>query len=201
MKMNTKRKSPIFILLFLALLAPAVFGQEARLSVNKTGRKFRIKRGAKLLFTVSANKKDEAFPAGKCVIVRRNVRATELFPEVERLEIFDQKGKKKTYFEKNLNIRRLNDWRIFTSSDHSWSVIPDEEEGTLSGFFLISAECAIKEIGFPTDSEISWGDFLGGQFTDNSTLLLSGLELVSAGKTKKVAVKIKRNGTFNISDE
>jgi hypothetical protein len=134
------------------------------------------------------------------VIIRRNVRPTELFPEVDSLETFQPGGRRRIYSEKDLAIRRLSDARVLTSPDQAWSVVPDEEEGTVSGFFLIHDDCRVREIIFPRNGTINWRT-LGGSFIDNKTLLLPGLDFESAnGKKKVIQIRINKDGTYRIED-
>src|SRR5436190_666888 len=132
--------------------------------------------------------------AGTCLIVRRDVTETELFPNVSSLEVFDVRGKKRVYRESDFGIRRLDGYRVLTSVDKSWSVIPGEEEGMVFGFFHVSSNCEIKEVTLPHDGVYRWGDDIGGKFIDRETLQLQRLSFESSdGVKKKVNLSIKRN--------
>jgi hypothetical protein len=123
-----------------------------------------------------------------------------LFPEVDSLETFQPSGRRRVYSEKDLGIRRLSDGRVLTSPDQTWSVVPDEEEGTVTDFFLIHDDCRVREITFPHNGTIYWRS-PGGTFTDNKTLLLPGLDSESSnGKKKVIQIRINKDGTYRIED-
>jgi hypothetical protein len=170
------------------------------LSFERTNKDLTVHKGSKILFKVPFGSKDEVFLAGNCVIIRRNVRPTELFPEVDSLETFQPSGRRRVYSEKDLGIRRLSDGRVLTSPDQTWSVVPDEEEGTVSGFFLIHDDCRVREITFPHNGTIYWRT-PGGSFTGNKTLLLPSLDFESlSGKKRVIQIRINRDGTYRIED-
>jgi hypothetical protein len=201
------------IILFVPCL---IFAQKQSVTMKKVGRFAQVYRGKTLLFRVALKgreplpeeddyskikKYDEAFMAGMCLVVRRDVQPTELFPEVSRLEIYQTNGRKRIYRESDLQIRRLDSIRIFASPDSKWAVIPDEEEGDLAGFFHISEDCKVQQVSFPTDGAFSWGDDLGGNFIDALTLKLSSIAKKLPNKQeKKVDIFIKKDGKFSIKD-
>lgn len=202
------------IILFAACLISA---QKQSVTMKKVGRFAQVYRGETLLFRVALKGKeplpeeeddyskikkyDEAFMAGMCLVVRRGVKPTELFPEVSRLEIYQPNGKKTIYRESDFTIRRLDGMRILASPSSNWAVIPDEEEGDLSGFFHISGDCKIQEVSFPADGTYSWGDELGGSFIDELTLKLPSIaKKLPNGQEKKVDIFIKNDGKFSIKD-
>jgi hypothetical protein len=168
------------------------------LSIEKTNKDLTVHEGSKALFKVPFGSKDEVFLAGNCVIIRRNVRPTELFPEVDSLETFQPGGRRQVYSEKDLGIRRLSNGRVLTSPDQNWSVVPDEEEGTVSGFFLIHDDCRVREITFPHNGTIHWRT-PGGSFTDNKTLLVPSLDFeFSNGNKQVIQIRINKDGTYRI---
>lgn len=185
----------------LILLCSATYGSPSQaLSFAKSNNDLTVREGSKVLFKVPFGSKDEAFLAGNCLIIRRNVRPTELFPEVDSLEAFQSTGRRRVYFEKDFGIRRLSDGRVLTSPDHTWSVVPDEEEGTVSGFFLIRSDCSVREITFPHNGTIYWRT-PGGRFTSTNTLLLPSLDFeYSNGKRKVIEIRINKDGTYRIQD-
>jgi len=170
------------------------------LSFEKTNKDLTVHEGSKALFKVPFGSKDEAFFAGNCLIIRRNVRPTELFPEVDSLEVFQSSGRRRVYSAKDFGIRRLSNGRILTSPDQTWSVVPDEEEGMVSGFFLIRSDCSVREITFPHNGTIYWRT-VGGSFTNTNTLLLPSLDFeYSNGKKKVIEIRINKDGTYRIQD-
>jgi hypothetical protein len=169
------------------------------LSVEKAGRDLVVRKGTKPVFTIPVDKNDEAFVAGRCVVVRRNVRRTELFPTVDRIDVFQPSGRKRVYSEANFAIRHLNGVRRFTAPDRTWTVIPDEEEGRVSGFFLVSVDCRISQVAFPQDAPITW-ETIGGSFTSDNTLFWPALEFKDTqGHVNKISVRIFKDGRYRIS--
>ncbi len=183
------------------LVACAAFGQDVKMKQN--GNVVRVVQGRKLLYKVvlrgkpnfEKRKYDEAFMAGKCLIVRRDVQEDELYPKVSQLEIYKPDGKRKIYREAALGIRRLGGVRVLTSPDFTWAVIPDEEEGELSGYFYISPQCRISEEGFSGEGTYRWGEVFGGSFIDAATLRLpSIINELPNGQTKKGFILITKDG-------
>ncbi|HVE59897.1 MAG TPA: hypothetical protein VNB22_23995 [Pyrinomonadaceae bacterium] len=194
-------------LLIISVVAGLAFGQELKL--KQKGNVVRVMRGGKFLYQVvlrgapnyHKQKYDEAFLAGSCLIVRRDVQEDELYPKVSRLEIYQTSGKRKIYREAQLGIRRLDSFRVLTSPDFTWAVIPDEEEGEVSGYFYISPQCRISEESFPGEGTLHWDDVLGGDFIDAATLKLpSMLNELSNGQKKKVAVFIGKDRKILIQE-
>lgn len=198
-----KLKQYIKIFFALTIVLPTIcFSVLASndLLLQKTTNELFVYKGAEILFKVPMGNMDDAFLAGNCVIVRRQVQRTELFPKVDSLDIFHQKGNKRTYSEKSLGIRRINNIRVLTSPERTWSVIPDEEEGMVLGFFLITNECAIQEVRFPHEGYISW-ESLGGNFLNENILLLPSLKLkLPDKKAKTIKISINNDGTYLLSD-
>jgi hypothetical protein len=184
---------------FILLSSITFYGSSPQaLSIEKTNKDLTVHEGSKALFKVPFGSKDEVFLAGNCVIIRRNVRPTELFPEVDSLETFQPGGRRQVYSEKDLGIRRLSNGRVLTSPDQNWSVVPDEEEGTVSGFFLIHDDCRVREITFPHNGTIHWRT-PGGSFTDNKTLLVPSLDFeFSNGNKQVIQIRINKDGTYRI---
>jgi hypothetical protein len=202
LEISMRFKSRTATLLVLILLSSITFygSSPQALTFEKTDKDLTVHQGSKALFKVPFGSKDEVFQAGTCVIIRRNVRPTELFPEVDSLETFQPSGKRRVYSEKDLGICRLSDGRVLTSPDQTWSVVPDEEEGMVSGFFLIHDDCRVREITFPHNGTIYWR-MPGGSFTGNKTLLLPGLDFESSnGKKKVIQIRINKDGTYRIED-
>jgi hypothetical protein len=198
--MRFKSRTPTVLGLIL-LSSLSFYGSSPQtLSFEKTNKDLTVHEGSKALFKVPFGSKDEVFLAGNCVIIRRNVRPTELFPEVDSLETFQPSGRRRVYSEKDLGIRRLSNGRVLTSPDQTWSVVPDEEEGAVSGFFLIHDDCRVREITFPHNGTIYWRT-PGGSFTGNKTLLLPSLDFESlSGKKRVIQIRINRDGTYRIED-
>ncbi len=188
-------------LLGLLVLVPAIgdAASSAELSLDRADHDVIVRKGAAPAFTIPVGNKDEAFLAASCVIVRRNVRSTELFPDVDSLEIYQPNGKRRVYSKDDLGIRRLDQVRIFNSPDKNWAVIPDEEEGQVSGVFLISSACSIKEVVFPNDAPIYWKT-LSGKFLGDKTLLLPSMEFEDRqGQRQKIEIQIHQDGTYRIT--
>lgn len=188
-------------LIITLLIGCAAFGQQ--LKMKQIGKVVRVMQGKKLLYQVvlrgkpnyRKRKYDEAFLAGSCLIVRRDVQEDELYPKVSRLEIYQSGGKRKIYREAQLGIRRLDGFRVLTSPDFTWAVIPDEEEGEVSGYFYISPKCRISEKVFTWEGRLFWDDVLGGDFMNATTLKLpSMINELSNGQKKKVAIIIGKDG-------
>src|SRR6185295_10098939 len=148
------------------LIGCTAFGQQIKMKRNRNI--VRVIQGKKILYQVALRGKpnekkrkyDEAFMAGSCLIVRRDVQEDELFPLVSRLEIYQSSGKKRIYREPELEIRRLGGYRVFTSPDFSWAIIPDEEESSLRGYFYISPQCRVRGVEFKESSDFDWGETL-----------------------------------------
>lgn len=196
-----KFKKIVGVLLIALLIVGTGFGQQVKMKQN--GNVVRVVQGRKLLYKVflrgkrndEKRKYDEAFMAGSCLIVRRDVQEDELFPKVSQLEIYRVSGKKKVYREAELGIRRLDDVRILTSPDFTWAVIPDEEEGELSGYFYVSPQCRISEKGFTAEGTLRWGNVFGGNFVNATTLKLpSIISELSNGQIKKGFILITKDG-------
>ncbi len=203
--MNVKKILGGFLVALL--MACAAFGQAVKM--KQKGNVVRVMQGRKLLYQVvlrgrrndEQRKYDEAFMAGSCLIVRRDVQEDELYPKVSQLEIYKVSGKKKIYREAELGIRRLDNVRVLTSPDFTWSVIPDEEEGELSGYFYISPQCRISEEGFTAEGTLRWGNVFGGSFVDATTLKLpSIINELPNGQTKKGFILITKDGNIWIQD-
>jgi hypothetical protein len=185
---------------FLLIASTGFDASSADFSLIRNKNDFFLKQGNDIVLKVTARKNDEAFLAGRCLVVRRNVRPGELHPEVDRLESLRLNGDRQVYLERDLGIRRINDIRVLTNPTGTWSVVPDEEEGTVAGFFLISSSCSIREVAFSPDGTIHW-NAIGGRFTDDDTLLLPSLKLESSnGENKSIKIEIHQNGTYKIID-
>jgi hypothetical protein len=194
-------------LMIVSIFVCAAFGQQ--LKMTQKGNVVRVLQGRKFLYQIvlrgrkndRRRKYDEAFLAGSCLIVRRDVQEDELYPKVSQLEIYQAGGKRKVYRAAQLGIRRLDGVRVLTSPDFTWAVIPDEEEGEVSGYFYISPQCRISEEGFPAEGTLRWDGILGGDFLDAATLKLpSMINELSNGQKKKVAIFIGKDRKILIKE-
>src|SRR5687767_12852097 len=105
--MNVKKILGGFV--FGLFIVCAGFGQQ--LKIKRSGNIVRVVQGKKILYQVAlrgqenqkGRKYDEAFVAGACLIVRRDIReietGTESYPDVSRLEIYQANGRKRIYRE------------------------------------------------------------------------------------------------------
>ena len=197
--------------LFITLLIvfPA-FAQ--KLTMKRRGGSVHVLQGRKILYQVALRgrknerrrKYDEAFLAGACLIVRRNVQDIELdtesYPNVSRLEIYRASGKRRIYTEANLAISRISDWDLINSPDFRWAIIPDNGEAMFSGYFYVSPNCALRQITFPTDN-YDWGSTEDAAFIDAATLKFSQIvNRLGGGKTKEVNIFITRDGDFRMEN-
>jgi hypothetical protein len=189
----------------------AAFGQQLKLT--RSGDIVRVAEGRKNLYRVvlrgRANERgrkfDEAFLAGRCLIVRRDIRqveaATEVYPDVSRLEIYRPNGKKRIYHEANLAISRINDWDLINSPDFTWAIVPDAGEADFSGYFHISEDCRISEVSFFPHGSFDWGSKEDGIFIDAATLKFPALfNRPSNGEGKKKDIFISKDGKFRFED-
>jgi hypothetical protein len=187
-----------FACLIVALVSASSASPQNAFSIKANTREFSLQEKSRTILRIARREKDRAFLAARCVIVRRNVRETELFPEVDALETYTVNGSKRIYFEKDLSIRRLSDARVLNSPDNSWAVVPDEEEGKVRGFFRIASDCSILEVAFPSGNAIYWRE-IGGHFIDDKTLLLPDLDLEGSNK-KRIKITIHKDGTYQIQN-
>jgi hypothetical protein len=189
--------------------AGAVFGQQ--LALKRNGRVVRVMENKRVLYRVAlrgktnmkGRKYDEAFLAGSCLIVRRNVReldtGTESYPEVSRLEIYQKNGNRKIYHEsRDLAISRLSDWELMNSPDFSWAIIADSGEAMFDGYFYISPQCEIRAVSFSPNGWFDWGDKTDGVFIDAATLKFSSMLLRNDGQEKRADIFIMKDGNFRI---
>jgi hypothetical protein len=198
------------LLIALAVVCPA-FGQQ--LKTKRNANVVEIREGRKLLYKVvlkgKPNRKgrryDEAFLAGSCLIVRRNVRevetGTESYPDVSRLEIYQKNGKRKIYHEsRDLAISRVTDWELINSPDFSWAIIADSGEAMFDGYFYISPQCEIRQVSFSPDGWFDWGDKTDGVFIDAATLKFSSMRQRRDGKEKRANIFITKDGNFRLEN-
>lgn len=205
----------IFILILGLLFTSLVFGQQ--LMLNKKGNVVRVRRGDKFLYRVTLQGKqnfkgrsyDEAFLAGECLIVSRNVReiATEepTFPTISRIEVYQANGKHRIYRKsKDLNLYLVYEHDIINSPDHSWAIIPENSEETFWGYHHISSDCKITEIRFqsPHFDYFDWNFDNNRIFLDAETLKfpLITKHLSSTGGTKTVEIYITKDGKYHIEE-
>jgi hypothetical protein len=187
------------------------FGQQ--LKIKRNGNIARVMQGGKVLYQVAlkgkANEKgrkyDEAFLAGACLIVRRDIRevitGTESYPDVSRLEIYQTNGKRRIYRESSLEIRRVSDWDLINSPDFTWAIIPDNGEAMFDGYFYVSPRCEIRQIAFNSNDNFDWGDKSDAKFIDAATLKFSPIvNRLPNEQTKKVNIFITKDGKFRIED-
>src|SRR5215213_7866928 len=206
--MNFKIMSGLFIA--LAVVYPA-FGQQ--LKTKKNANVVEVREGRKLLYKVVLNGKpnmkgrryDEAFLAGSCLIVRRNVRevetGTESYPDVSRLEIYQKNGKRKIYHEsRDLAIWRITDWELINSPDFSWAIIADSGEAMFEGYFYISPQCEIRAVSFSPNGWFDWGSKEDGVFIDAATLKFSSMLQRQDGQEKRANIFITKDGNFRLEN-
>ncbi|HEY0459813.1 MAG TPA: hypothetical protein VGC97_11815 [Pyrinomonadaceae bacterium] len=197
------------LLINLSVVFPA-FAQ--KLTMKRRGGVGQVWQGKKILYRVAlrgkkngrGRKYDDAFPAGACLIVRRDVQDIELdtesYPNVSRLEIYRTSGKRRIYMEANLAISRISDWSLINSPDFTWAIIPDNGEAMFSGYFYVSPNCELRQITFPTDN-YDWGSTEDAAFIDAATLKFSQIiNRLDGGKTKEVNIFITRDGNFRMAD-
>ena len=190
-----------------SLLAGSAFGQP--LKMKRNGNLARVMQGKKILYQVALrgrkNEKrrryDEAFLAGGCLIVRRDIRqraeAGEVYPEVSRLEIYRTNGKRRIYYESKLAISRIDDWDLINSPDLTWAIVPDSGEGEFSGYFHISEDCRVSEVSFSENGFFDWGDKQDGVFVDAATLKFPALlNRPVSGPKKKMDIFIMKDGKY-----
>ena len=188
----------------------AVSGQQ--LALKRNGRVVRVTQNKKVLYEVAlrgkANMKgrkyDEAFLAGSCLIVRRNIRevetGTESYPDVARLEIYQKNGNRKIYHESpDLAISRISDWELINSPDFTWAIIPDSGEAMFDGYFHVSPQCEIRAVSF-TNGWFDWGSREDGVFIDAATLKFSSMVQRQDGPEKRADVFITKDGNFRIEN-
>lgn len=195
----------VFALLLILLLPAFVYAESNTVSIEQKGRKVSVKRGGKTIFKIGLGSRDDAFLAGSCTIVRRNVRPTELFPTVERIEAFLPNGDKKVYTgEKPVDVRHIDGSQAFSSPDQKWAVVMDQEEGMYTGFVLVFDDCDMKPVRFQTGPAdvIQWaGELNNGSFNDASTFVLTSLSFETTNQPPKpVKIEIRKNGKYMMSD-
>jgi hypothetical protein len=192
------------------------FGQQLKL--KKNGNAVQVTQGRKLLYKITVNGKpnmkgrkyDEAFLAGPCLIVRRGIRefdtGTEVAPDVARLEIYRTSGKRRVYYDSNLEIAIgwVDNWNLINSPDFTWAIIHESAEVMFSGYFHISEDCRISYVGFDTKDNFDWGDASDASFIDAATLKFSSIvnweDRVQGAKTKKTNIFITKDGKFRTQD-
>ena len=206
--MNFK-KIPV-VLLFCLAVSGAAFGQQ--LKIKRSRNVVRVTRGGKFLYNVQlrgkpnerGRKYDEAFAAGQCLIVRRDVRVndtgTEFYYDISRVEIYRASGKRKIYRESNIEIGRITDWELINSPDFTWAIIANSGEAMFDGYFYISPQCEIREVSFSPNGWFDWGSSEDGVFIDAATLKFPSLVQRQDGREKRANVFIMKGGNFRIEE-
>jgi hypothetical protein len=199
----------IFIVLIIILSAVCViFGQHLKL--DKKGQIVRVRRDKQLLYSISlrgvqnrrGRKYDQAFLAGNCLLVKRDVReievGTEIPPKVSRLEIYRPNGQKSIYRESDLEIQWVDDYQLINSPDFTWAIIPDSVEGVFWGYFHISPDCRLTQIKFP-EITFAWGDSADGIFIDAATLKFPSVtNRLEKGPPTKIDIFITKDGQYRL---
>lgn len=206
----------IGVLLVVLLAVGADFGQQLKL--RKNGRIVQILEGRKILYKVivkgkpnrKGRKYDEAFIAGPCLIVRRDIRevdtGTESSPDVSRLEIYRTNGKRRVYYQSDdFEIRGVDDWDLINSPDFTWAIIPENGEGMFEGYYHISPDCRLSEEWFGQNHNFDWrGDRSDASFIDPATLKFSSIvdwaDRVQGAKSTKVNILIAKDGNFRVEE-
>ncbi len=207
--MNFKKILSGFVIA-LSIAAP-VLGQQ--LKMKRRGNIVRVVRGKKLLYNVvlkgrenmAGRKYDEAFLAGACLIVRRDIRemdtGTESYPDVSRLEIYQANGKRKIYRESHLAISRVDGWGVINSPGYTWAIVPDSGEGIFSGYFHISRDCRLSEVSFFPNGEFDWFGADDGIFINEATFKFpSLLNRPASGQGRKMNIFITKDGKYRLED-
>ena len=188
------------------------FGQQLKL--KRSGNIGRVLQGKKLLYEVvlrgKANEKgrryDEAFLAGACLIVRRDVRqletGTESYAKVSRLEVYRKSGKRRIYRESDdFAVTRVNDWDLLNSPDFSWAIIPDNGEAMFDGYFYVSPQCELRQIVFGQGDRFDWGSREDAEFIDAATLKFSSIvNRREREEIKKADIFITKDGNFRVAE-
>lgn len=185
--------------------------------MKQRGKVVSVIRDKKVLYSVTLNGKknfhrrgfDEAFLAGNCLVVRRNIRqilAEEyVYPSVSRIETYQVNGSKRIYREsKDLILYLVFEHDIINSPDHSWAIIPENSEETFWGYDHISPDCKITQIRFPDFNSFTFDwDFSDNRiFPDADTLKFPAIKkrLTTNGETKPVEIYIFRNSKYRIEE-
>ncbi|MBS1796947.1 MAG: hypothetical protein JSS81_24185 [Acidobacteria bacterium] len=203
-------------ILAAVLIAAAMFGGAAgqQLKLKRSGNTVRVLDGRRVLYGVtlrgpSKNGKrgpDEAFLAGPCLIVRRNVREpveeSEIPPTVARLEIYRRDGRRVVYRDSQLALGYISDWELINSPDFSWAIIPDDAEAMWTGFFHISTDCRITAVAFDANEDFEWGSREDGEFVDSRTLRFSSVPNSprDGRPAGRVEIVIMKDGSFRVTD-
>jgi hypothetical protein len=187
----------------------AASGQQ--LKMKRSGSIVRVMQAKKVLYQVALRGKenekgrsyDEAFLAGGCLIVRRDVRVvetgTEASPEVSRLEIYRANGKRRIYRQADLGIRSVDRWNVINSPDFAWAIVTDASEGIFQGYFHISTDCRLSEVPFFPNFDFDWFGADDRVFIDAATLKFPALSnRPPDGPKKKMDIYITKDGKYRL---
>lgn len=202
------------LVLFLIFYGACVYADD-NIHLKRDGNVISVMSGNIALYKVAVNgvhefvdeygvthdSEDEAFLVGRCLIVRSDARPAEVGSLASKLDIYKTNGDKKTYNDPDIT-HGLYDARVFTSSDRSWSVITQEEELWVFGFYHISKDCSIKTIRFSKD--FSWeGELVTGEkiFQEKYLSLIFTDSNISENINNKYEVRIESDGKYQINSK